>query len=106
PQYHLVFEGRAGISGEIRATGDVARLKAEIARLAPADAANVEAFFAENRAKLAHFKPVLEQPFHRFHSMASPAMLAALPHLHPGRSVDRDLRRHFADPRVRLAFSF
>ena len=33
-------------------------------------------------------------------------MLAALPHLHPGRSVDRDLKRYFADPRVRLAFSF
>ena len=32
--------------------------------------------------------------------------LAALPYLHPGRSVDRDLKRHFADPRVRLAFSF
>jgi len=106
PQYHLAFEGGGGISGEIRATGDVARLKAEIARIAPADAENVEAFFAENRTKLRYFKPVLEQAFHRFRSMASPAMLAALPYLHPGRSVDRDLRRHFADPRVRLAFSF
>ena len=106
PQYHLVFEGEGGISGEIRATGDLDRLEAEIARLAPDDAKNVKKFFTENRTKLDYFKPVLEQPFHRFLSMASPAMLAALPHLHPGRSVDRDLRRYFADPRVRLAFSF
>lgn len=106
PMYHLAFEGEHGISGEIRATGDVARLEAEIARIAPKDAGNVRAFFAENRAKLRLFKPILEQPFHRFLSMASPAMLRALPYLHPGRSVDRDLKRHFADPRVRLAFSF
>ena len=106
PQYHLVFEGQDGVSAEIRATGDVPRLAAEIARIAPGDAENLPAFFAENRTKLRFFKPVLEQSFDRFLSMASPAMLAALPHLHPGRSVDRDLKRFFADPRVRLAFSF
>ncbi|SFE49482.1 phytoene desaturase family protein [Methylobacterium sp. 13MFTsu3.1M2] len=106
PQYHLVFEGAEGISGTIRATGDVERLEREIARLAPDDAKNVKAFFSENRSKLNYFKPVLEQAFHTLRSMASPAMLAALPYLHPGRSVDRDLKRHFADPRVRLAFSF
>ncbi|MDP4025546.1 phytoene desaturase family protein [Methylobacterium sp. NEAU 140] len=106
PQYHLAFEGEDGVAAEIRATGDVARLAAEIARIAPDDAKNVEAFFAENRTKLRFFKPVLEQAFHRFSSMASPGMLRALPYLHPGRSVDRDLKRHFADPRVRLAFSF
>ncbi|GEP09473.1 phytoene desaturase family protein [Methylobacterium gnaphalii] len=106
PMYHLLFEGENGLSGEIRATSDEARLQAEIARIAPKDARNLPAFFAENRTKLARFKPVLEQAFDRFLSMVSPAMLTALPHLHPGRSVDRDLRRYFADPRVRLAFSF
>ncbi len=106
PQYHLVFEGPDGVSSEIRATGDVERLSAEIARIAPDDARNVKAYFAENRTKLRFFKPVLQQAFHTLRSMASPIMLRALPYLHPGRSVDRDLRRHFADPRVRLAFSF
>jgi phytoene desaturase len=33
-------------------------------------------------------------------------MLSALRHLRPHVSVDGDLRRYFADPRVRLAFSF
>ncbi|MGU3539228.1 phytoene desaturase family protein [Methylobacterium sp. A54F] len=111
PQYHLVFEGRDaagrdGISGEIRATADLDRLEAEVARIAPDDARNVRRFFADNRTKLKYFKPVLEQAFHRFRSMASPAMLTALPYLHPGRSVDGDLKRYFADPRVRLAFAF
>ena len=102
PQYHLVFEE----GGEIRATADMERLEAEVARIAPDDARNVRRFFADNRVKLKFFKPVLEQAFHTLRSMASPAMLTALPHLHPGRSVDGDLKRYFADPRVRLAFAF
>ncbi|KAB1074228.1 phytoene desaturase family protein [Methylobacterium planeticum] len=102
PQYHLVFEE----GGEIRATADMDRLEAEVARIAPDDARNVRRFFADNRVKLKFFKPVLEQAFHTLRSMASPAMLTALPHLHPGRSVDGDLKRYFADPRVRLAFAF
>ena len=107
PQYHLVFEGAGGTtSGEIRARVALEGLQEEIARLAPADAANLPRFFAENRAKLAAFKPVLEQSFDRLRDMASPAMLAALPHLRPLATVDRDLKRYFADPRVRLAFSF
>jgi phytoene desaturase len=106
PQYHLVFEGKDGISGEIRATNDMDRLEAEVARIAPEDAKNVRKFFADNRVKLKFFKPVLEQAFHTLRAMASPAMIAALPHLHPGRSVDKDLQRYFKDPRVRLAFAF
>ena len=106
PQYNLAFEGQGGISAEVRATADLDRLEAEIARIAPDDARNVRRFFSDNRTKLDFFKPVLQQAFHRIRSMATPAMLAALPYLHPGRSVDRDLKRYFKDPRVRLAFSF
>ncbi|HYF56164.1 MAG TPA: phytoene desaturase family protein [Salinarimonas sp.] len=102
PQYHLIFEG----GGEILATPNVERLEAEIARIAPADARNVRAFLADNRAKLAKFEPVLQQDFCSPHSVMSPAMIAALSHLRPLSSVDEDLRRYFADPRVRLSFSF
>ena len=102
PQYHLVFEG----GGAIRATADLARLEQEIARLAPDDARNVRRFLDDNRAKLEAFRPVLEQAFSSPADLVSPAMLAALPKLRPFSSVDGDLKRYFADPRVRLAFSF
>jgi phytoene desaturase len=102
PQYHLIFEG----GGELLATPDVARLEAEVAKIAPADARNVRRFLADNRAKLAKFEPVLQQDFCKPHSVMSPAMIAALSHLRPLSSVDEDLRRYFADPRVRLSFSF
>ena len=102
PQYHLVFEG----GGDIRASAGVDGLEAEIARIAPGDAKNLRRFFADNRAKLEAFKPILQQPFDRPRDLVSPAMLAALPLLRPHVTVDRDLRRYFADPRVRLAFSF
>jgi phytoene desaturase len=102
PQYHLVFEG----GGDIRATPDLDRLEIEIGRLAPDDARHVRRFLADNRSKLESFRPVLEQAFSSPTDLFTPAMLAALPKLRPFSSVDRDLRRYFADPRVRLAFSF
>jgi len=102
PQYHLVFEG----GGQIRATPDLSRLETEVARLCPGDAAQLRGFLADNRAKLAAFAPVLAQSFSRPSDLATPAMIAALPYLRPFSTVDRDLRRFFSDPRVRLAFSF
>lgn len=102
PQYHVVFED----GGDVRATPDLTRLAAEIARMAPQDAANVERFFSENRHKLDLFRPILERPFGKPTDVISPAMLQALPMLRPFSSVDKDLRRYFSDPRVRLTFSF
>ncbi len=102
PQYHVVFED----GGDIRATPDLDRLAAEIARIAPEDAKNVRRFFSENRRKLDLFRPILEQPFGKPTDVISPAMLQALPMMRPLSTVDKDLRRYFADPRVRLTFSF
>ena len=102
PQYRLVFEG----AGELSATPDVEKLTAEIAKIAPDDAKHVDRFFAHGRAKLKLFEPVLEQAFHQRRSLASRAMLAALPKLQPMTTVDGELRHFFKDPRVRLAFSF
>ncbi len=102
PQYHIVFEG----GGDIQATPDPARLAAEVARISPHDAANVARFMADNRAKFAAFKPVLEQPFNSARDLARPSMLRSLRLMRPHRSVDQDLGRWFSDPRIRLAFSF
>ncbi|UFN49928.1 phytoene desaturase [Roseomonas sp. OT10] len=105
PQYRLIFEDGAG-GTVLDATPDLDRMEAEVAKLDPRDAAGVRPFLAENRAKLARFRPVLERAFTRAADVMGADMLRALPHLRPTRSVDSDLRRHFRDPRTRLAFSF
>ncbi|MBV8913924.1 MAG: phytoene desaturase, partial [Acetobacteraceae bacterium] len=102
PQYKLAFEDGA----EIEATGDMQRMAAQIGRLSPADAAALPAFMADNRAKLAVFRPILEAAFNSIRDLGRPSVLKGLTMLRPHRSVDRDLAAYFRDPRVRLAFSF
>ncbi len=102
PQYRLVF----GEGGELRCTADMTRMAAEIARFAPRDAANLPKYLAENRHKMASFRPILERAFLGWKDLASWDLMKLLPVLRPWRSVDSDLKRHFADQRTRLAFSF
>ena len=102
PQYNVVFEG----GGEIRATSNLERLAAEVARFAEADAAALPRFMADNRAKLAAFRPVLESPFRSALDLLRPDMLRSLKLMRPHRTVDSDLATYFSDERVRLAFSF
>ncbi len=103
PQYRVVF-GPSG--GHLNCTPDLARMEAEIAKLAPADARNLRRFVAENRVKLERFRPCLESPFLGWRDLLSWDLVKLLPLLRPWRSVDAELGRYFADPRVRLAFSF
>jgi phytoene desaturase len=102
PQYDLVFEA----GGRISASPDIGRLQAAVAALAPDDAAALPRFMADNRAKLAAFKPILESPFGSLRDLVSPHMLRSLKLMRPHRSVDSDLATYFKDERVRLAFSF
>ena len=102
PQYHLVFEA----GGDIRATPDAGRMAEQIARLDPHDAAAFVPYMADNRAKLAAFRPILESHFGSPLQLLRPSVLGALRRLRPHKSVNCDLGRFFRDPRVRLAFSF
>lgn len=102
PNYRLLFEG----GGSIDASSDIGKLKAEIARLNPRDAAGVDAYFADNRRKFEAFRPILESPFQRHADLLRLPLAKLLPLARPWSSVDRDLGRYFEDPRVRLAFSF
>jgi phytoene desaturase len=103
PQYKLVF---GGDNGELTCTPDLTRMAAEVAKLCPADGANVGRFIANNRVKLERFRPVLESPFLGLRDLVSWDLIKMLPMLRPWASVDGELRRYFADPRVRLAFTF
>ena len=102
PQYDLIFEA----GGHIKATPDLPRMMAEVAKLAPQDAAALPRFMADNRQKLAAFRPVLEAAFHGMRDLVRPHMLKSLPMMRPLRTVDSDLATYFRDERVRLAFSF
>jgi phytoene desaturase len=103
PQYKLVF---GGDRGEINCTPDLDRMGGEVAKLCAADGANVRRFIEHNRSKLERFRSILERPFSSWRDLLSPDMLKALPVLRPWLSVDGELRRYFADERVRLAFTF
>nr|WP_321984357.1 phytoene desaturase family protein [uncultured Lichenicoccus sp.] len=100
--YDLLFEN----GPRITATSDIEALQRSVATISAKDAAAIPAFLADNRAKLEAFRPVLQRPFESWRDLLRPDMLRALPLLRPGRSVDRDLKTFFSDPRVRLGFSF
>lgn len=102
PQYRIQLGGEI----DINATNDPARMRAEIAKISAEDAAGFDRFIADNREKLAAFRPVLEKPFNSWASLLGPDMLKLLPHVRPWNSLDKELGRYFKDPRTRLAFSF
>jgi phytoene desaturase len=100
--YRLAFED----DGTLDVFDDLDELERALGAFAPADAAALRPYMEDNRRKLAAFKPILESPFTSLADLLTPSMAKLLPLVRPWASVDADLRRHFADPRVRLAFSF
>ncbi|MDX1561875.1 MAG: phytoene desaturase family protein, partial [Gammaproteobacteria bacterium] len=102
PNYRLVFEE----GGAIDASSNIEKLKAEIAKINPDDAASIDRYMADNRRKFENFRPVLESPFSSHADLMKLPLLELLPLLRPWASVDGDLRRYFKDQRTRLAFSF
>lgn len=106
PMYRLSFLAPDGSAEHLRLWSDPQKTKQALAAFSPEDAAGLDRFLAENRRKLAAFEPALSKPAASLVDLLHPAVLKGLLHLKPWRSVDRDLARHFRDPRVRLAFSF
>ena len=102
PMYRLQFED----GGVFEATPDIERLKAEVARIHPPDAAHVQGFIDQNRAKFDVFRPILQRPFPGPRSIMAADMMRALPLFRPWLTFDQDLKRWFEHPKVRLAFSF
>jgi phytoene desaturase len=105
PQYRLIFEGCGGAT-QLDCTSDLDRMELALRAFAPEDAKGLRTFIIENRAKLHAFRPVLQRAFESRRDMMKWDMIRSLPLLRPWSTVDRDLARHFRDPRVRLAFSF
>jgi phytoene desaturase len=102
PQYRLQFEDGTRLD----ATPDIEQMEAQIAAIAPADALRFRAFLTESRRKLIAFRPAFRRAFEGPTDLLAPEIRRALPLLAPWRSVDQELQRYFADPRIRIAFSF
>ena len=82
-------------------------MEAQIAAIAPNDAAELSrASWSDSRKKFIAFRPAFRRSFQGPTDLLAPEIRRALPLLAPWRSVDDELKRYFADPRVRIAFSF
>ena len=102
PMYRVVHEA----GGHLDVVSGEEAMKAEIAKLSPSDAANLDRYMRDNRKKLDVFRGVLENPFLSMTDFMRPNVLKALSKLKPHMSLERDLEHYFKDPRVRRAFSF
>ena len=102
PQYRLTFGG----GGQLDCSPDMEEMDRQIAKFAPADVGALRRYMDDNRVKLAKFRPILESPFNSVFDLARPSLLGAARHLHPHRSLGKELQRYFSDPRLVIAFAF
>lgn len=102
PQYRLTF----GSGGVLDCTPDLAEMDRQIADFAPADVGALARYMDDNRVKLERFRPILESPFNSPLDLLRPSLLGAAAHVHPFRSLGKELERYFSDPRLVIAFAF
>ncbi|MDG2220792.1 MAG: phytoene desaturase family protein [Rubripirellula sp.] len=102
PQYRLTFGG----GGMLDCTPDMEAMDRQIAEFAPADVGALKRYMDDNRGKLEKFRPILESSFQSPLDLLRPAVLNAARHVHPFRSLGRELERYFSDPRLVIAFAF
>ena len=101
PQYRIQF-GTTG--GNMLCVPDMQEMQRAIAKFAPADAANLPKFLADNREKLKAMTPIMQSPASGLGDWFNAAKLVTV--LRPWASMEDDLKRYFKDARVRRAFSF
>lgn len=102
PQYRLTFAA----GGQLDCTPDMDAMDQQIRQLSPADAGSLKRYMTDNRIKLEKFRPILESPFNSIFDLMKPSLMGAAPHVHPTRSLGKELERYFSDPRLVIAFSF
>ncbi|MGB0595872.1 MAG: phytoene desaturase family protein [Rubripirellula sp.] len=102
PQYRLTFGG----GGKLDCTPDMEEMDRQIAEFAPADVGALQRYMDDNRGKLEKFRPILESSFQSPLDLLRPSILSAARHVHPLRSLGKELERYFSDPRLVIAFAF
>ncbi len=102
PQYRLTF----GAGGRLDCNSDMDAMDRQIAEFAPQDVGAFRRYMDDNRVKLEKFRPILESPFNSVFDLLRPSLMSAAKHLHPFRSLGKELQRYFSDPRLVIAFAF
>ncbi|MCS7305343.1 MAG: phytoene desaturase family protein [Thermoguttaceae bacterium] len=102
PMYRLFLGDR----GYLDATNRAPEMEQQIARFQPADQAGFRAFLADNMRKFERVIHVLQRPFCQWTDLVSKEMVGLLPVLRPWTTLEKDLRRFFSDPDLRIAFTF
>ncbi len=107
PQYRLTFGDvdPANIA-KLDCSADMDAMDRQIADFSPSDVGALRRYMDDNRVKLEKFRPILESPFSSPMDLIRPSMFKAAKHLHPMRSLGKELERYFDDPRLVIAFAF
>jgi phytoene desaturase len=82
------------------------RMRAEIERTFPGEGAALDRFLARESVRYKKLYPCLQKPYGSPLSLFSPTLMAALPHIAPGRSLHSVLASYFRSEDLRLAFTF
>ena len=101
PMYKLQFAGRS-----MHVYSEPARMRAEIERVFPGEGASLDRFLSRESVRFRKLYPCLQKPYDSPLSLFSPTLLAALPHIAPGRSLHNVLSSYFRAEELRLAFTF
>jgi phytoene desaturase len=81
-------------------------MRAEIERVFPGEGAGFDRFLARESVRFEKLYPCLQKPYGSPLSLFSPTLMAALPHIAPGRSLHGVLASYFRSEQLRLAFTF
>lgn len=101
PMYRLNFEEKS-----VLARSRPEEMRAEIERVFPGEGEGLDRFLARESVRFRKLYPCLQKPYSSVLQLFSPTLMAALPHIAPGRSLHKVLASYFRSEELRLAFTF
>ncbi len=101
PMYALCFPGKTMLA---RSHPDA--MKAEIEKNFPGEGVSFDRFLRREKQRFEKLYPCLQKPYGTLASLVSPTLLAAVPHIAAGRSLNDVLGDYFRSEELRLAFTF
>ena len=101
PMYKLQFADKS-----MYMYSDPAAMRAEIDRVFPGEGPALDRFLERESVRFRKLYPCLQKSYGSAWSIFSPTLLAAVPHIAPGRSLHNVLSSYFHAEELRLAFTF